>query len=313
MTYFSYLLQLGILITVFDFLWKIIFLGFAFAAILWRPFIYVGKTLCYYLLVSMIGLITLVYINEASTVWAWIAFFTGLFVCFLVIGGGMAESQKQVAQTGDYEALDMLKYDGVFFFASLIFYVIVLFFPVVSLNPVISLLSYVVGWIADLPIIGLLVSLYGGYTVLGMMFSGVLMGLMAVVLPAAHVYKKLGIAEKRSKENAYELFDTAFPKWKDKFNLQEKKLFRHIYDCLATDKILPDDSYDPIFHFPGVGNLFFKTKLFRRGKIYLNINTHKGIVITPESTKRIIKDFLRTYGIAKDQPALTAPPSSAAA
>jgi hypothetical protein len=141
--------------------------------------------------------------------------------------------------------------------------------------------------------------------VLGFGFYALLMGGFAVIGPIAFIYNKLGIAEKRSKENVYEIFDAPFPKWKDKFTVMEKKLFMHIYNCLDTEKILPQDSYDPIFHFPEVGNLFFKTKLFRRGKIYLNINNHKGIVVTPESTKRMIKDFLGKYGIAKDRPALT--------
>jgi hypothetical protein len=124
MSFFTYLLYIGVTITVFEFLWKIIFIVFAFASILWKGFFYIGRALGFYLLVSIFGLLTGYFMSETSVAGAWLGFFTGLFITFVTIGGGIAQAKRNMLQEGDYEGLQLLRYDDFYFFGSLLLYLV---------------------------------------------------------------------------------------------------------------------------------------------------------------------------------------------
>ncbi|MDD5741952.1 MAG: hypothetical protein PHX87_00825 [Candidatus Peribacteraceae bacterium] len=200
MTFLSHLYQIALIIAFFGFVWKFIFLAFAAGSVVWRPTFFIGKAIGYYLLVSLIALQTLVSLEDASFGYAIFMLIFGAILVFFLVGGGMAEVQKEMHQSGSYESYDLLKYDGLFLIGSVIFYIVAMFVPFLAATPPVFWAAHALDWVASIPIVGFLLALYGGWTFLGLLFSMVLYGGIAAVFSAAFLYKKAGFGKAKEAE-----------------------------------------------------------------------------------------------------------------
>lgn len=300
MSFFSYLYQIALVLAFFGVVWKFIFIGFVAGSMLWRPLFFVGKAIGYYLLVSLIALQTLVAIEGTSMAWMWFMLLFGAALTFFVIGGGTAEAQKEMNQNMDFEGLELLRYDGVFLIGCVVFFVGAMFFPVLAATPPVFWLAMLIDWVAQIPVIGFLIALYGGWTFLGLLFQMVFLGGMAAVFSLALLYKKTGIGERKAKANAHTDFDSQFPSMARRYSSLEKAIILRIIKMINQEKIAEQTTSmdNLLFHFKDIGNLFFERKMFRRGKIFLHFNSEKGIVVTPTTPEKQIKQFLIQYKIS---------------
>ncbi len=301
MGFFSYLYNIALILAFFGVVWKFVFVGFALGSLAWRPIALIGRVIGYYLLVSLIVLQTLVALEGTSLGWSLFMLVFAGALTFFIVGGGMAQAEKEMRQSMDYDGLEMLHYDGILLIGSLIFYVAAMFVPVIAATPPVFWAAGAIDWVAAIPIIGVLIAIYGAWTFLGLVFNMVLLGGIATVGSFFFLYKKTGIQERAIQRNAHVKFDEQFPGIAQSYTAVEKDIILKILPLIDQKKIKEQSaSSDGLFlHFEGIGNLFFQKKFLRRNKIYLHFNMEKGLVVVPTTNKKEIREFLNQYKIAQ--------------
>ena len=210
MTFLGYLYHIALVLVFFGFLWKFIFIAFVAGSIAWRPIIFIGKAIGYYLLVSLIVLITLGNIKDASFGYILFMLIFGAILTLFQIGGGMAEIEKVMRQEEDYYGLELLRYDGIFLIGSVVFYIAAMFVPMLAATPPVFWTAIALDWVASIPIVGFLLALYGGWMFLDLLFSMVFHGGIAAVVSIYFLYKKAGFG--KSKTNNPVIDTTVEPK-----------------------------------------------------------------------------------------------------
>jgi len=184
MDLFQYIFYLGIIIIIFGFLWRWIFVvpaavlfsliksnyGMKFVAL-------IGS----YLFASLSVILTLTAISEATHYYPLIYSVVGFFVLFMSYSCNQYEARKNALLSGNYQIRKVNEesnFEAVLSLMVLMLYVIGLFLPFLVVNPVSLWLFGVIGWIYKIPILGWLIGFGGALFLL----SIIIYGIVALVL-----------------------------------------------------------------------------------------------------------------------------------
>jgi len=180
----DYILFLGIIHIVFGFVWKWVFvlpISLLLALLKINKGIYLIKAFGSYLLVSLIALLTLYTIESNPGIGSLILYpLIGVFTIYMAEASRAYEAEKQAAMDYDYEALRVLRYDGLFIVGAVILFVVTLFMPIIAVNPLTQWLFGVIDWAYNLPVIGWILRIGGVLFLLSMIWYGILLSVILI-------------------------------------------------------------------------------------------------------------------------------------
>ena len=192
----EYIFYLGIIHIVFGFLWKWVFVlpvVALFTLIKFNKGIYLVKTFGYYLLVSLIAILTLSTIEGKSGIGSLIIYpLIGVFTIYMATASGVHEAEKQASMEYDYETLSLLRYDGLFILGAVILFIVTLFVPAIAVNLLTQWLFGVIDWGYNLPVIGWIVRILGALFLLNIFWYGFIMSLMLIGFVASKIKGESG-------------------------------------------------------------------------------------------------------------------------
>jgi len=180
----EYILLLGVIHVVFGFVWKWVFVlpvSLLLALLRINKGIYLVKAFGSYLLVSLTALLTLFAIESNPGIGSLILYpFIGVFTIYMAEASRAYEAEKQAAMDYDYEALTILRYDGLFIVGAVILFIVTLFIPIIALNPITQWLFGVIDWAYSLPVLDWILRIAGILFLLSMIWQGILLSIVLI-------------------------------------------------------------------------------------------------------------------------------------
>jgi hypothetical protein len=190
---FQYIFYLGIILFIFDFIWKWIISPINALLIVFLirlpesvvdKWIALIKAFGYYLLTSLVAALTLKVIKDNPNILSIILFaFIGVFALYITFASSLYEAQK--------EGITIKEYEIILMFGTIILFIIALFIPVIAINPLTIWLFKVIDWIYNLKVIGWLIRFIGILYVLAISWYGLWCGFLLVSLLVSSIIDKL--------------------------------------------------------------------------------------------------------------------------
>jgi hypothetical protein len=197
---FQYIFYLGIILFIFDFIWKWIISPINALLIeflirlpesvvdkwiaLVDKWIALIKAFKCYLLTSLVAALTLKVIRDNPNILSIILFaFIGVFALYITFASSLYEAQK--------EGITIKEYEIILMFGTIILFIIALFIPVIAINPLTIWLFKVIDWIYNLKVIGWLIRFIGILYVLAISWYGFWCGFLLVSLLVSSIIDKL--------------------------------------------------------------------------------------------------------------------------
>lgn len=202
MSILQFIFYLGIINIVFAFVWKWVFvlpISFLLTLLKIDKGVYFVKAFGFYLLVSLTALLTLGALTsrmlqgDFSTTSVILFPLIGAFILYMSFANSSYEAQKQAAMEYDYEAVEMLRYDGLFMIGGLVLYIVALFIPTIARNLLTKWIFRVIDWAYSLPIIGWLIGLGGILFLISMIWHGILASGLLFASIVGRIKKKTGL------------------------------------------------------------------------------------------------------------------------
>jgi len=181
MSIFRYIFYLGIILFIFEFIWKLFFAPLSALLIVFlseltkldtdrldawlTPLI---KTFGYYLIASLTVILTLRAIKDNPNILSIILFpFIGAFILYIISISSLYEAKKKGIVVKEYEVILM--------FGVIILFIVSLFVPTIAVNPLTMWLFKVINWIYNLKVIGWLIGFFGLLFILLMSWYGIML------------------------------------------------------------------------------------------------------------------------------------------
>lgn len=134
---------------------------------------YITTALSGYVFVSLAVLLTLGFIHmnpgTASTI---VLPIIGGLIVFMSLGQSVAERERKLIETHDYESLALLRYDGLFVIGLTVLFVVMLFVPFIAQNPFTMRLLTLIDWAYNVRILGWILRIGGALFMLAFVFQG---------------------------------------------------------------------------------------------------------------------------------------------
>ena len=188
----AYLINLGVVLVAFMLVWDLLIIVTApIAAIANRA----GsrdehwsnlsiKACSSYLMAAFVAVTTLHFAGLHPHTRIWFAIIGGIVV-FFWLAQSSVEKEKEARANFDFQALQQCQYDGLFAFAAVALYVLMLYFPSLTVTPISVNAFRAVLWVAQGPVLGWLIGLWGAWTMLGFITN---VGCIVLFLPVMLIY-----------------------------------------------------------------------------------------------------------------------------
>lgn len=188
MNIFQFLILLGIINIVFDFVWKWLFVlpaAILFTVIKFDQGILILKSFGAYLLISLTALETMFALTDIDVGLKFLFFpIVGALVLFTGFASNAYEQRKQAATSHDYNLINQINrnawFDTVLMFGSVILFVLILFVPGIAVNFLTEWLFNLIWWVYELPVIGWMIGFGGVLFMINTLWYGFLMILVIV-------------------------------------------------------------------------------------------------------------------------------------
>jgi hypothetical protein len=181
MNFYQFLLYIGVIHIFFSFIWKWFFIipvGSIFYLIGFQKYgMRLVKIFGAYLMVSLMGWVTLSMANNQDLLSMLLYAGIGLFVLFITYSNNYFQVRKDARESMDSELLEKIQKENLFditlIVAILIFYIFILFNFSISSNFLVTWVFNTIGWIYHLPIIGNLIGFFGILYILSLFIKGI--------------------------------------------------------------------------------------------------------------------------------------------
>ncbi len=183
MNIFRYLFYLGVINIIFRLIWKILPIIFAVAlpvttlSLSPRVFEIANKLLKafgYYILVSLVVLLTLSAIEHNRTTGSFILYpIVGAFAIYIKSVNDFHRTRRRLFMIYGYDEIESLVFDAFFTIWAELFFIIALFVPVIAVNPLIKWAFGIVDWIYNIKVIGWLIAVGGVVYMLYIVWHGI--------------------------------------------------------------------------------------------------------------------------------------------
>jgi hypothetical protein len=176
----KFIFYVGIINIVFSFIWKWIFVlpaAIFFTLINFDKGMLLVSAFGVYLLVSLLGILSLGFIEENIISDKIYLIIIGSFMIYMILSNNFYEVRKKALIEYNYELLERLNKEEIFniilLICSIIYFSYIFFNPYVAINSLTYFLFKTIDWAARLPILGFLLGIGGIIYLLNTVWFGI--------------------------------------------------------------------------------------------------------------------------------------------
>lgn len=176
----KFIFYIGIINIVFSFIWKWIFVvpaAIFFTLINFDKGMIVVKAFGAYLLISLLGILSLGFIEENIVSDKIYLIIIGSFMIYMILSNTFYEARKKALIEYNYELLERLNKEEIFniliLICSIIYFIYTFINPMVAINSLTYFLFKTIDWAVRLPILGILLSIGGIIYLLSTIWFGI--------------------------------------------------------------------------------------------------------------------------------------------
>lgn len=176
----KFIFYIGIINIVFSFIWKWIFVvpaAIFFTLINFDKGMIVVKAFGAYLLISLLGILSLGFIEENIVSDKIYLIIIGSFMIYMILSNTFYEARKKALIEYNYELLERLNKEEIFniliLICSIIYFIYTFINPMVAINSLTYFLFKTIDWAVRLPILGILLSIGGIIYLLSTVWFGI--------------------------------------------------------------------------------------------------------------------------------------------
>ncbi|MCK9375965.1 MAG: hypothetical protein M0P73_07435 [Syntrophobacterales bacterium] len=176
----KFIFYVGIINIVFSFIWKWIFVvpaAIFFTLINFDKGMIVVKAFGAYLLISLLGILSLGFIEENIISDKIYLIIIGSFMIYMILSNTFYEARKKALVEYNYELLERLNREEIFniliIICSIIYFIYIFIDPMVAINSLTYFLFKTIDWAVKLPILGILLAIGGIIYLLSTVWFGI--------------------------------------------------------------------------------------------------------------------------------------------
>jgi len=176
----KFIFYVGIINIVFSFIWKWVFVvpaAIFFTLINFDKGMIVVKAFGAYLLISLLGILSLGFIEDNIITDKIYLIIIGSFMIYMILSNNFYETRKKALIEYNYELLERLNNDEIYniliLICSIIYFIYIFINPMVAINSLTSFLFKTIDWAVRVPILGILLSIGGIIYLLSTVWFGI--------------------------------------------------------------------------------------------------------------------------------------------